>query len=374
MSGVCYLKKQQHYEDLYDKHTVENCRSWIRVCTANGMPKGAEKLSEAEQRRFCNTIIELPLFFRKGDRYLKRKETIEKWMEDDKKRDDFIASHPAPTAYCPKCNQKMKLMVDEFDEDIDNNLRMIFMYRCEPCKEKKAFYNDGAPYVFKNDFCPKCHKEWEKKYIKSKTRVITKYSCLNCGNKDEFVLDLNDKPEKGTIDSDFEKDRALFCLSEKEGEDYRRYKAYDLPQMKKLAEEMEDREKHKEIYEQAKNTKNLTIAELSDLLAEKLSADDFRSLVITNTEVTRDLIITFTVQDTKSGRDEGHSRSDLKKSLTKMLDGTNWKVMSDGVSYKLGLLSGRLRGIDDKEVIYSELKEELEPDQVTTKGGDIVNL
>jgi hypothetical protein len=57
-----------------------------------------------------------------------------------------------------------------------------------------------------------------------------------------------------------------------------------------------------------------------------------------------------------------------------MLDGTNWKVMSDGVSYKLGLLSGRLRGIDDKEVIYTELKEELEPDQVVTKGGDIVNL
>ena len=353
-----------YYEDLYDKHTVEDCRSWIRICTTNGMPKGAEKLSDAEQRRLCNAVIELPLYFRKGDRYLKRKETIENWMEDDKKRDNFIASHPAPTAYCPKCNKKMELVVNELDWHMNNiNLRMLHMYRCDPCDEKKAFYSDGELYVSKNDFCPKCHKEWDQKHIKSKTKIVTKYSCPNCGNKDEYVLDLNDKPEKETIDPDFKKDKARFCLSEKEGEDYRRFKSFDLPQMKKLSEEMEDREKHKEIYEKAKKTKKLTIAELSDLLAEKLSADDFKGLVITNTEVTRDLIITFTVQDTKSGRDEGHSRSDLKKSLTKILDGTNWKVMSDGVSYKLGLLSGRLRGIDDKEVIYEELKEELKPNQ-----------
>jgi hypothetical protein len=267
----------------------------------------------------------------------------------------------------------MKLMVDELNEDIDNNLRMIFMYRCEPCNEKKAFYNDGEPYVFKNDFCPKCHKEWEKKYIKSKTKVVTKYSCPNCGNNDEYVLDLIEKPKEEPTDPDFERDRAMFCLSEKEGEEYRRYSISDLPQMKKLAEEMADKEKYKEIYERAKNTKKLTLAELSDLLSEKLSAEDFKGLVITNTEVTRDLIITFNVQDTKHGRDEGHSRSDLKKSLTKMLDNTNWKVMSEGVSYKLGLLSGRLRGIDDKEVIYSELKEELKPGQVVAKGGDIVN-
>jgi hypothetical protein len=351
-------KNRSYYEDLYDKHTVEDCRSWIRICTEKGPSKGAEKLSKKEQQRLANVVIELPLYFRKGDRYLRRKETIDEWMDKDKERDDFIASHPAPTAYCPKCNQKMKLMVDELDEDINNNLRMMFMYRCEPCSEKKAFYNDGVPYVFKNDFCSKCHKEWEKKYTKSKTKVVTKYSCPSCGNKDEFVLDLNDKPEEETADPDFEKDKAIFCISEREGEEYRRFKTVDLPEMKKLSEEMADKEKHKEIYEQAKNTKKLTIAELSELLAEKLSSEDFKGLVITNTEVTRDLIITFTVQDTKHGRDECHSRSDLKKSLTKILDNTNWKVMSDGVSYKLGLLSGRLRGIDDKEVIYEELKEE----------------
>lgn len=353
-------KNRSYYEDLYDKHTVADCRSWIRICTEKGLPKGAEKLSKTEQQKLYNAVIELPLYFRKGDRYLRRKETIQEWMDKDKERDDFIASHPAPTAYCPKCNQKMKLMVDELDEDINNNLRMMFMYRCEPCSEKKAFYSDGEPYVFKNDFCPKCHKEWGKKYVKSKTKVVTKYSCPNCGNKDEFVLDLDDKPKEEPTDPDFEKDKALFCISEKEGEEYRRFKTYDLPEMKKLSEEMADREKHKEIYERAKNTKKLTIAELSDLLAEKLSIEDFKGLVITNTEVTRDLIITFNVQDTKHGRDEGHSRSDLKKSLTKMLDNTNWKVMSDGVNYKLGLLSGRLRGIDDKEVIYEELKEDLE--------------
>jgi len=32
--------------------------------------------------------------------------------------------------------------------------------------------------------------------------------------------------------------------------------------------------------------------------------------------------------------------------------------MSDGVSYKLGLLTGRLRGVDQEEVLVDEIKEE----------------
>lgn len=251
---------------------------------------------------------------------------------------------------------------------------MISMYRCDPCNEKKAFYSDGEPYVFDNDFCPKCHKEWNQKSVKSKDKVVTKYSCPNCGHTDEDVLDLNFKSKKEPPDTYFEKDRVEFCLSEKEGEEYRRWKTIDYPQMVEMIDDWNDKEKHKEVYEKAQNVKKLTIAELSDLLAEKLSADDFKGLVITNTEVTRDLIITFTVQDTKHGRDEGHSRSDLKKALTKMLDNTNWKLMSEGVSYKLGLLSGRIRGIDDQEVIYKELKEELDPNQAIANNGEIVNL
>ena len=47
--------------------------------------------------------------------------------------------------------------------------------------------------------------------------------------------------------------------------------------------------------------------------------------------------------------DERESSSDLKKLIKKRLKGTNWRLMTDGVSYRLGMLSGRLRGYEQEE-------------------------
>lgn len=353
-----YLKKEFYYSDLYDWHTVKDCRCWIQMVTERGLPNEAEKLSKKEQKQFASAIIDVPLYFRTGERYLKKPDLINKWMDKDQAKDDFIKNHQAPISYCPKCNRQMKLVIDDLCSDIDDsNLRMLFIYRCDPCKEKKGLYNDGEPYVFKDDFCPKCHCTWQPKHIKSKDKITTKSNCDACGYKEENVLDLTDKPFRDKTDPEFAKDKARYCLSEKEGEEYQRFKTIEYPRIKKLVDKGKDEEKHKEIYKKARNIKKLTISELSDLLAKELEKVDYKSLVITNTEVSRDLIITFTIQDIKHGRDEGTSRSDLKKSLTKLLNNTNWKLMSDGISYKLGLLSGRLRGIDQEEVLVNEIKE-----------------
>lgn len=378
MSTYNYLQNQQYYEDLYDKHTVEECRDWVKHVLEHKLPEKARSWPEEEQMKLVACVIDVPLFYITGERYLRREETIDEWMKKARTKAAFVASHPAPTAYCPKCNQKMALMVDELDSDInDENLRMIFLYKCKPCNEKKGIYSDGEPYIFKFDFCPKCNKEWKRKRTKSKTKITTRCKCQHCGYSEEDVFDMNEKCSSDIPDPGFEKDRAKYCISEEAGKEYRHYKEVDAPQIKEMVDSWKDKEEHKEIYEQAQNVKQLTISELSDLLAKKLAKVDFKGLVITNTEVTRDLIITFTVQDTKPDRDEGHSRSDLKKSLKKILNNTNWKLMSDGVSYKLGLLSGRLRGIDKTEVIYEELKEEKGFDpayQMHGKDGEIINL
>ena len=360
MSDFKYLKDATYYEGLYDKHTVQECRDIIDRLKKTKFPEELANEPAKEKAKATAYFFHLPLFFIKGERYIKRKETINGWMDKDKEKDDFIEAQPAPTAYCPKCNQKMELMVNELDWHADDDdLRMLFMYRCEPCKEKKAFYSDGEQYVFERDFCPKCHKEWQQKHTKSKSKVTTKYNCSHCGHQDEDVLDLNFKSKTEEPNPNFEKDRAEFCLSEKDGEEYRRWKTYDYPQMVELVDEFEDRKKNKKIYDAVQNLKTLTIAELSDLLAEKLAESMFRGLTITNTEVNRDLIITFTVQDSKSGRTGGYSRSDLRKTIQKVIEGTNWKLMSEGITYKLGLLTGRLRGIDQEKVLVDELKDQI---------------
>ena len=43
------------------------------------------------------------------------------------------------------------------------------------------------------------------------------------------------------------------------------------------------------------------------------------------------------------------STSNLQKLIKRTLKDTNWRLMSDGISYRLGLMSGRLRAYESKE-------------------------
>jgi hypothetical protein len=56
---------------------------------------------------------------------------------------------------------------------------------------------------------------------------------------------------------------------------------------------------------------------------------------------------------------EYDSIHDLQKLLKEALSPTNWRLMSDGVTYRLGFLQGRLRGMEGEE----KLRELLESEQ-----------
>jgi hypothetical protein len=357
MTSNKHLQDKQYYEDLYDKLTIRECLSWTERILDKELLEELKLKPKKEQDQFLSYLVGLPLSLIKGERYLARENTIKEWMEEDRQRDNFISSHPAPTAYCPKCSERMESVFDDLDWTPKNtNLRILHLYRCEACNEKKGLYSDGEPFVFEDDFCPKCHKKWKPKYTKTKTKLKIKNTCSSCGYKEEDVIELTTKPKE--TDPYFEEDRKEYCLSKEEGEKYRHWKEVGEPRLRHLLETIEDQEKHKDVYEKANNIKMLTISEISDLLAKELAKANFKGLVITDTKVSRDLIISFSVQDTKNGRNEVNSRNALKKALAKILQDTNWKLMSDGIRYKLGLLSGRLRGIDNKEALFTELKEE----------------
>jgi hypothetical protein len=46
----------------------------------------------------------------------------------------------------------------------------------------------------------------------------------------------------------------------------------------------------------------------------------------------------------------------LEKVLNKALNGVNWKLMSDGISYRLGILSGSLKGFEAEEDLVELVK------------------
>jgi len=155
------------------------------------------------------------------------------------------------------------------------------------------------------------------------------------------------------IDKKYEKDREKYCFSKEAGMEYGSTKI----KLTTVTDQWRDRELHAKELKKAENTKILTVGDMSTLLSATLAKAKYVGLVISNPDIGRDLIVSFTVQDSTSSRGEYDSRKDLKKLLAATLKNSNWRLMSEGISYKLGILSGRLRGQDSQENVYADLKK-----------------
>lgn len=71
----------------------------------------------------------------------------------------------------------------------------------------------------------------------------------------------------------------------------------------------------------------------------------------------RFVIIPFTVQDAKKSRQKEKSIQELRTLINKLLENTNWKLMSTGIDYRMGYLTGRLKGYENEEELAKYLKK-----------------
>jgi len=51
-----------------------------------------------------------------------------------------------------------------------------------------------------------------------------------------------------------------------------------------------------------------------------------------------------------------NSRNNLRKLIKKTLEKTNWRLMSEGINYRLGYLNGRLKGYENEEDLMRIVK------------------
>jgi hypothetical protein len=91
------------------------------------------------------------------------------------------------------------------------------------------------------------------------------------------------------------------------------------------------------------------IAELASLLASLLEKAGYIEFHLDKPEMGRDVFIGFSCLESKSDRDDYDSRKALKKLVDNALLDTNWRLMSDGISYRLGYLNGKLRAYEREE-------------------------
>jgi hypothetical protein len=169
------------------------------------------------------------------------------------------------------------------------------------------------------------------------------------------TFDLSVKEE--SIDPSFEMNRKKYCLSREEGAEYMAQRLR-LDSLKKLTNGWKEKEENKELYDALEKIKKLTIVELEKLLNPVLEKAGYTKFQLLNPEIGKDVVVPFGVYDGKGERTKMASEYDLKRLLKKTLKDTNWRLMSDGVSYRLGYLTGRLKGVEGEENLKKLVKKE----------------
>lgn len=352
-----YLKSYQYYNDRYDRLIVDECRRTERQfddIIREHLKKVKNKKDLDVQIRATEAARGVSLYFIKGQRYDEKEDRIKEWMEKDRQRDEKLENaKPLTGVICSRCGSEMNCTMKDLHEKDDyglgSNGEILFFYKCPSCDKMRAFWENGEEYKPREHKCSKCNAIIKKEQSKREgNKITTTYICSSCGHKEIDVLDLDEEPEIEEEDKNFEKDRKKYCLSEDEGKEYIESKI-NLKRLKNATDKMEERMKNKGFYRKVEDIKKLKVTELKDLLDKALEKEGYIQLEFSQPEIGQYVIISFTIQDKKSKREEDNSKNELKKSVNKTLSNTNWRLMSEGIDYRLGILFGRLKGLEREE-------------------------
>ena len=307
-----YLKEDGYYSDLYDLSTIKEC---LRICEY--WDERVKDLKDDEVR-MGGIGLELQLYMVKGERYQRRGEVIEGWIDSDRKRDEKMERAEVPEGIrCNECDSGMRVI---FRDLYCGSLKVLFFFECLNCKKRRGVFDDGEEYMSKGVRLSKAEMdEWD-------------------GEDDEK------EDEKERDEGLLKKYRSEFCLSEKEGGEY----IVSLSTMKELSKYVNETEQKRvdPDYQKAMELKKLTAVELEKFLKEILEKEKYIKLVFDKPMIDKYVIVPVTVQDEDSGRNEYDSVHKMQKVLKKNLEGTNWRLMSAGVNYRLGYLSCKLKGYE----------------------------
>lgn len=368
-----HLKDRQHYEDLYDRLTIETARRGMAHYDTF-YAEFESKLHKDEKLDKPGNAFLLNVFYMETvgnellDRYEKRDNKIQEWISSDQAKDEQISSaRLTEEPSCQHCGKQGLRIIDKSlmhrgeTYEIDDPEEVLFMLRCPHCDKNSAFWEDGTAWKVKPTVCPKCQSEVTHKTTKTKKAITITYTCASCKHSFKDKMDLTSKEKKP--DPDFEKDIYHFCLKDEEFRERLFRMRHDFQEMARLGKEFKEKEDNKHLYDAMKEMKKPKIAELNTILAPALEKAGYIEFSLDKPEMGKDVFVGFNCLDGKGNRNDRDSEKTLKKTVAKALQNTNWRLMSDGISYRLGYLNGRLRAYEREE----DLKKLVERDIKTGK-------
>lgn len=347
MSG--YLKDKSYYNELYDRMTVDECECWnSEVCDAYAKSGKKFDPKKPSRRLHGGLLADLMLYIVKGERHIGKEEAVRQWMARDREKDEKLENAAEPEGVrCIGCSSSaMTCISRDLMTDSENKESVLFMFQCGKCGKRRAYWEDGTEWKQRPNSCPKCRAEMKSESSRDGDVIKILYACSGCGYREEDAMDI--KRKKEAVEPDFEKKRKKYCLSEEEG---RRYASSKITadQAGSLLEKWKEKENNKDLYDAIGNIKKLTISELQKLVGNVVGKAGYSGPEFEKPDLQKDVIVGFGLRDEKPDRSERESEYDLKKILKDALKETNWRLMSDGVSYRLGYLTGRLKGVEGEE-------------------------
>lgn len=167
---IDHLKDRAYYENIYDHGTIREL-------------KGLESIWKKAKKEGTPDVSELLILFTKMDRYEYREEWIEKIMEKDRRRDEF-QNNTKPCSdivRCKLCNERIEYHYKNFDENYETwKFRMLFLYRCDSCKQWRWIYNTWEEFVWPKEKCKNCWKVAEYSGKFEWDTLIKTISCESC--------------------------------------------------------------------------------------------------------------------------------------------------------------------------------------------------
>jgi len=121
--------------------------------------------------------------------------------------------------------------------------------------------------------------------------------------------------------------------------------------LKQAYDEFHEKEANKDLFDAIEKLEMLKVAEIIEKIRPLIEKAGYIEVRFDKPVIGREFTVGFSCIDGKSDRDDYASTMTLKKIIRTALKKSNWRLMSDGINYRLGYLSGRLRAYDSEEDI-----------------------
>jgi predicted RNA-binding Zn-ribbon protein involved in translation (DUF1610 family) len=300
-------------------------------------------------------LVELPFLL---PRWENKEVAIESWMTRDRALDKRLANaRPRGEPICSFCGQLgLRLVTKELLRKPGNNEQsVLFMFDCIACKKRSVYWEDGTEWVSPKVPCPQCGSPLIMDVKVQGVTMTTTNTCKECGHVGMEKVSMGEKRDQQP-DADFERDKALFCLSNERAKTLQVYRPKWEEAMRMMDGDIE-RAANEELFRAASQIKRVNIPQIIDALRSAIDKAGYAEVAFDKPELGSHVTIEFSCMDKDPNREDAKSRKVLKQAVVSVLQNTNWGLITSSVAYRLGYLSGKIRAYEKEKDILDLLKK-----------------